>query len=74
MLHGNLGVSLLTANPVIDDIRHVFPATIELATLSTFIGIVVGVPLGVFAAVKHNRAVDHVARVIGLAGSSVPVF
>ena len=74
VLHGNLGVSLLTANPVIDDIKRVFPATLELATLSTFIGIAIGVPLGVAAAVKHNRIVDHIARVIGLAGSSVPVF
>ncbi|WP_144063375.1 ABC transporter permease [Caballeronia insecticola] len=74
VLHGNLGISLLTANPVIDDIRRVFPATLELATLSTFIGIAIGVPLGVAAAVKHNRLVDHIARVIGLAGSSVPVF
>lgn len=74
VLHGNLGMSLLTANPVIDDIRRVFPATLELATLSTFIGVAIGVPLGVAAAVKHNRIVDHIARVIGLAGSSVPVF
>lgn len=74
VLHGHLGVSLLTANPVIDDIRRVFPATLELATLSTFIGVMIGVPLGVIAAVRHNRIVDHVARVIGLAGSSVPVF
>ncbi|AQG98443.1 peptide ABC transporter permease [Burkholderia sp. KK1] len=74
VLHGNLGISLLTANPVIDDIKRVFPATLELATLSTFIGVAIGVPLGVAAAVKHNRIVDHVARVIGLAGSSVPVF
>ncbi|WP_235012094.1 ABC transporter permease [Caballeronia catudaia] len=74
VLHGNLGISLLSANPVIDDIRRVFPATLELATLSTFIGVAIGVPLGVAAAVKHNRIVDHVARVIGLAGSSVPVF
>ncbi|WP_321792530.1 ABC transporter permease [Caballeronia sp. J97] len=74
VLHGNLGISLLTANPVIDDIRRVFPATLELATLSTFTGVAIGVPLGVAAAVKHNRIVDHIARVIGLAGSSVPVF
>ncbi|WP_235024650.1 ABC transporter permease [Caballeronia arvi] len=74
VLHGNLGMSLLTANPVIDDIKRVFPATLELATLSTFIGVAIGVPLGVAAAVKHNRIVDHIARVIGLAGSSVPVF
>ncbi|MDR5779251.1 ABC transporter permease [Caballeronia sp. LZ065] len=74
VLHGHLGISLLTANPVIDDIKRVFPATLELATLSTFVGVAIGVPLGVAAAVRHNRIVDHLARVIGLAGSSVPVF
>jgi peptide/nickel transport system permease protein len=74
VLHGNLGVSLLTANPVLDDIKRVFPATLELATLSTLIGVLAGVPLGVIAAVRHNRWVDHVARLIGLVGSSVPVF
>jgi peptide/nickel transport system permease protein len=74
VLHGHLGVSLLTANPVIDDIRRVFPATLELATLSTVVGVMVGVPLGVIAAVRHNRWIDHVARFIGLIGSSVPVF
>jgi peptide/nickel transport system permease protein len=74
VLHGHLGTSLLTANPVIDDIKRVFPATLELATLSTLIGVAIGVPLGVIAAVKHNRWIDRVARFIGLAGSSVPVF
>lgn len=74
VLHGDLGMSLLTSNSVSDDIKRVFPATLELATLSTIIGIVVGVPLGVIAAVRHNRWIDHVASFIGLAGSSVPVF
>jgi peptide/nickel transport system permease protein len=74
VLHGNLGMSLLTANPVIDDIKRVFPATLELATLSTILGVLVGVPLGVIAAVRHNRWIDHVARFVGLIGSSVPVF
>ena len=74
VLHGNLGMSLLTANPVLDDIKRVFPATLELATLATLIGIAIGVPLGVVAAVKHNRPIDHVARFVGLIGSSVPVF
>ncbi|KXU84078.1 peptide ABC transporter permease [Paraburkholderia monticola] len=74
VLHGDLGVSLLTANPVLDDIKRVFPATLELATLSTIIGVLVGVPLGVIAATRHNRWIDHVARFIGLIGSSVPVF
>ncbi|MFP4894251.1 ABC transporter permease [Paraburkholderia sp. EG304] len=74
VLHGNFGMSLLTAHPVIEDIRRVFPATLELATLSTIIGVLIGVPLGVIAAVRHNRWIDHVARFVGLVGSSVPVF
>ena len=74
VLHGDLGTSLLTANSVSDDILRVFPATLELATLATIIGILVGVPLGVAAAVRHNRAIDHIARFVGLIGSSLPVF
>lgn len=74
VLHGNLGMSLLTSNPVRDDILRVFPATLELATLATLIGILVGVPLGVVAATHHNRPIDHIARFVGLIGSSMPIF
>jgi peptide/nickel transport system permease protein len=71
---GNLGTSLLTARPVLDDIFRVFPATLELATIATVAGCLVGIPLGVAAAVYHNRWIDHLSRIIGLLGSSVPVF
>ena len=71
---GDLGKSLLTSNPVTSDIRRVFPATLELATLGTLIGIVLGIPLGVLAAVKQGRWPDQVARFIGLFGYSIPIF
>lgn len=71
---GDFGVSVLTARPVIEDIKRVFPATIELATLATLIGVAFGVPLGVIAAVRHQRWIDHVARIVALIGHSVPVF
>ncbi|MEG1202882.1 MAG: ABC transporter permease [Comamonas sp.] len=74
VLHGNLGTSILTSNLVWTDITRVFPATLELATLSTILGMLIGVPLGVAAAVYHNRLPDHIARFIGLIGSSLPVF
>ncbi|WP_102223801.1 ABC transporter permease [Acidimangrovimonas sediminis] len=74
VIHGNFGVSTLTSHPVIDDIRRVFPATLELATLGTIIGIVVGVPLGVLAAVKRGSWIDQLARVVALVGYSMPIF
>lgn len=74
VLTGDLGTSVLTAQKVTDDIRTVFPATLELATLGTFIGVALGIPLGVVAAVNQGRWPDQIARLIGLFGYSVPVF
>ncbi|WP_244448479.1 ABC transporter permease [Bosea sp. LC85] len=71
---GDLGRSVLTSNTVADDIKTVFPATLELATLGTLIGIMLGVPLGIVAAVHQGRWPDQIARVIGLIGYSIPVF
>ena len=73
-LQGNFGRSVLTTNPVMTDIRRVFPATIELATLGTLIGALAGVPLGVLAAVKRGSLIDQIVRIIGLIGYSVPIF
>jgi len=74
ILSGDFGTSVLTTNPVMVDIRRVFPATIELATLGTIIGSVIGVPLGVLAAVRRGSMADQIVRVIGLIGYSVPIF
>lgn len=71
---GNLGTSVLTAQAVTEDIKRVFPATLELATLGTLIGVSLGIPLGVLAAVYQGRWPDQIARVIGLFGYSIPVF
>ncbi|MBB5534380.1 ABC transporter permease [Rhizobium giardinii] len=73
-LTGNFGTSVLTTNPVMADIRRVFPATLELATFGTIIGSLIGVPLGVLAAVKRGSIADQIVRVIGLVGYSVPIF
>jgi len=73
VLSGDLGMSALTASPVTEDIARVFPATLELATLGTLIGLL-GIPMGVFAAVYQGRWPDHIIRLFGLAGYSVPIF
>lgn len=74
VLEGDLGTSVLTSRPVLEDIARVFPATLELATVATVLGVVFGVPMGVAAAVWQGRWPDHIVRVLGLVGYSVPVF
>ncbi|MBB4040503.1 peptide/nickel transport system permease protein [Microvirga flocculans] len=71
---GDFGNSVLTTNPVMTDIANVFPATLELATLGTLIGVLFGIPLGVLAAVKRGTLIDQFVRVLGLVGYSVPIF
>jgi peptide/nickel transport system permease protein len=71
---GDFGTSVLTANPVLQDIARTFPATLELATLGILIGVGIGVPLGVWAAVRRGGLVDQLVRVMGLIGYSVPIF
>jgi peptide/nickel transport system permease protein len=74
MAAGDFGMSLVTNAPVIDDIRRVFPATLELATFATIIGVALGVPMGIAGAVWQDRWPDQLVRVIGLVGYSVPIF
>ena len=74
ILQGKFGISIQTARPVLYDLMHYFPATLELATLSTLVGTLLGVPMGVLAAVNRGRILDHAVRVFGLIGYSMPVF
>jgi peptide/nickel transport system permease protein len=71
---GDFGMSYLTARPVSEDIIRVFPATLELATIGVIIGIFFGVPMGVTAAVYQGRLPDHLVRLFGLFGYSMPIF
>ena len=74
LAEGDLGTSIMTAQPVMEDILRFFPATLELATIATLLGIFVGVPMGVLAAVNQGRWPDHIVRIVGLFGYSAPVF
>ena len=71
---GNLGTSLTTGQPVIEDIRARLPASAELTLLGLLISILVAVPLGILAAVKQGSWIDHLCRIIATAGVSLPVF
>jgi peptide/nickel transport system permease protein len=74
LLRGDLGTSIATQQPVLDDLKAFVPATVELAVAAVAVAVVVGLPLGVLAAVRRDRTADHVARVGSLVGVSVPVF
>lgn len=74
LLHGDLGISIQSRRPVIDDISDRFPATIELALFALLLMVVIGIPLGIVAARWRNRLPDHVSRLFVIFGGAVPSF
>lgn len=74
LLSGNLGQCWITGNPVVQDLAVRLPATLELAIAAFLIMIVVGIPLGVISAMRRNKLIDHVTRVISTGGVSIPLF
>lgn len=74
LTQGDLGQSISTHRPVIEDIRQYAPATIELATVSFILAVAVSIPLGVLAAVRRDTLIDHFARFLSLIGVSAPTF
>jgi peptide/nickel transport system permease protein len=73
-VRGELGTSIRTGEPIAVEIARYFPATLELATLGTIFGTLVGVPAGVLAATRPGSIADQIVRVVGLLGYSMPVF
>jgi peptide/nickel transport system permease protein len=74
LLHGDLGESSATGRPVLQDFKQRLPATLELTFASLLIATVIGIPLGVLSAVHRDTFIDHVGRVVGIAGVAMPSF
>lgn len=74
VVSGDFGTSVLTARPVLEDLVRVFPATLELSVLALIIGVVGGIPMGVYAATHRGRWQDQLIRFASLLGYSMPVF
>jgi peptide/nickel transport system permease protein len=74
LARGDLGVSVATRRPVFDDLMERYPATIELTIASLIASAVIGIPLGIAAAVGRGQWLDHVSRLIALFGMSLPTF
>ena len=71
---GSLGTSMVTGEPVLGSVARVLPFTLELAICGIVIGAAIGIPLGVWAALKRNTWVDGVLRIVSLLGLSFPSF
>ena len=71
---GDLGDSIVTGRPVTVELLDRFPATLELALAALLFAVVVGIPVGVIAAVRQYSLVDKLTSVIALTGVSMPIF
>lgn len=74
VLTGDLGQSLSSGRSVVHEVLMVLPSTIELTLVSIVIGVALGLPLGIAAAVGRNSWVDYVSRLVSLMGLSFPAF
>lgn len=74
VLQGDFGMSLRTNQPVLELIGEKLPVTIQLAIMSMIFAFVIGVPMGILAAVKKNTVIDYIANIVALSGLSIPNF
>ena len=74
LVRGDLGTSLRTGRPVLEEIMARFPATLELALAALIVSLLIAIPSGVISATQRNRLPDYLARALSLIGLSVPNF
>jgi peptide/nickel transport system permease protein len=71
LLHGDLGVSIRTHRPVLQDILSFIPASLELVGTGIIIAVVIGIPLGVVSATRKDSWIDHLSRLFSIGGVSI---
>jgi ABC-type dipeptide/oligopeptide/nickel transport system permease component len=74
LAHGDLGTSLTTGQPVINELMTRLPASAELTLLALFLSVAIAVPLGIAAALRPGSLIDHACRIVTTAGVSLPTF
>lgn len=74
LLSGSLGTSMVTGEPVFNSVLEVLPHTLQLTVFALFIGVLFGVPLGIWSAIRRDTWVDYAFRVVSLIGISFPSF
>jgi peptide/nickel transport system permease protein len=74
LIHGDLGKSLWSNTPVMDEIMHRLPVTFELGLMGLVIALLVGIPIGVYAALKQDTVGDYVLRTFSILALAIPAF
>lgn len=74
LLHGNLGNSLWTGTPVMDEVVHRLPVTFELGAMALIISLSIGVPIGVYTALRQNTSGDYIFRTVSILALAIPGF
>lgn len=74
LLHGDLGKSLNSHQPVTSELKRYIPATLELVLLAFILAIIIGIPLGIYSAKKKDKLLDHGSRFFSIAAVSLPTF
>lgn len=74
LLRGNMGYSLRSHQPVLEELKSYVPATIELVLVSTVLAILLGIPLGIYSAKMKDRWLDHISRLFSIGAVSLPTF
>ncbi len=74
LLHGDLGTSLVTREPVLSEFLVLFPATVELTLAALLLAILAGIPAGMIAGLKRGSVVDHGVMGVAMTGYSMPIF
>lgn len=74
VIQGNLGVSVRTHRPVVQDLKQRLPATFELVLFGMFWAVIIGIPVGVLSGANPDSFLDHVSRFLAIAGVSIPTF
>ena len=74
VLHGDMGKSLWAQRPTTEELRKALPITLQLGVMSLIIGWVIGIPIGVLSAIRQDKPVDYIGRLISILGVAVPDF
>jgi len=70
----DFGVSMWSRSPIVDELSHRFPLSIQLTIMAMAVSIAIGIPLGVVAAMRQDTWIDYTARTFGIVGMAVPSF